>query len=117
MTDLTKLSVAELRESDDKLERALRVMFRAGENWAVTYSTWFVPSEADTELKIRQAILEAQGAIAVSEEDKELLEAIEPFVDGSCYLAEPGGKENIGATALIRGLAKKLKRRITGEGR
>ena len=100
MTDLSKKSVAALREG---------VRYYAGEAVQIAAVECFD--------EVARRLEEAQGAIAVSEEDKELLEAIEPFVDGSCYLAEPGGKENIGATALIRGLAKKLKRRITGEGR
>ena len=110
MTDLTKLSVAELRD---------KMYYRVGAGVGALVISEPALDAFDELADRYRRLEEAQGAIAkeVSEKDKELLAAIEPFVDGSCYLAEPSGKESIGATALIRGLAKKLKRRIEGEGR
>ncbi len=89
MTDLSKKSVAELRERMEfKYERPCRV-------------------EAFDELARR--LEEAQGAIKeVSEEDKELL--------GVCdaLLATPWFKDG---NNWINKIAAALKRRITGEGR
>ena len=45
------------------LERIVRSAFAAGENWGVTYSTWFTPSKADAEKKIQRAIVDAKKII------------------------------------------------------
>jgi len=42
---------------DDKIRKA----FKAGEEWGVIYSTWFTPSEEDTEEKIQEAIKNILG--------------------------------------------------------
>jgi hypothetical protein len=45
------------------LESIVRSAFAAGENWGVTYSTWFTPSKADTEEQTQKAIVNAKKII------------------------------------------------------
>jgi len=40
------------------IEEIIRKAFKKGESWGVTYSTWFTPSEGDTEEEINKAIEE-----------------------------------------------------------
>lgn len=42
----------------EELENIVRLAFEKGEQQGVTYSTWFTPSEEDTEQKIQDAIFE-----------------------------------------------------------
>jgi hypothetical protein len=42
---------------NDKIKKA----FKAGEEWGVTYSTWFTPTEEDTEEKIKETIKNILG--------------------------------------------------------
>ncbi len=40
----------------EQIEEIIRKAFQSGENWGVTYSTWFTPSEQDTEKRIQDVI-------------------------------------------------------------
>lgn len=42
-------------------EIIIRKAFARGENWGVTYSTWFSPSESDTEEQVQKAINDILG--------------------------------------------------------
>jgi len=37
-------------------EEIIRKAFLDGESWGVTYSTWFIPTKADTEEKVQESI-------------------------------------------------------------
>jgi len=39
-----------------EIEAMIREAFKAGEQWGVTYSTWFIPTEGDTEDEIQKTI-------------------------------------------------------------
>ena len=91
MTDLTKLSVAELREQAKNIITSLNAFDELADRYRRLIAVHFSSEEA-------------QGAIAVSEEDKELLSKCE-FIfrmgdfHSRCYA-----------------IAVALKRRIEGEG-
>ena len=55
------------------LERIVRSAFAAGENWGVTYSTWFTPSKANAEKKIQRAIVDAKKIIRRSSAENQAL--------------------------------------------
>lgn len=40
-----------------KKERLLRFAFSAGQAWGVTYSTWFTPTEKDTEKEFQEMLI------------------------------------------------------------
>lgn len=42
-----------------KLEKLFRIAFQKGENFGVTYSTWFEPTKEDREEAIQKAMEEA----------------------------------------------------------
>ena len=42
----------------EELENIVRLAFEKGEQWGVTYSGWFTPSEEDIEQEIQNAIYE-----------------------------------------------------------
>jgi len=45
-----------LPNSLDELKDILFMAFKAGENWGVTYSTWFIPDEGDDKKKFEEWI-------------------------------------------------------------
>lgn len=42
----------------EEIEDIIRKAFKAGEQWGVTYSTWFIPTKAGTEEKIQEVVTE-----------------------------------------------------------
>ncbi len=42
--------------TEQQLDTLLARVFYSGEQWAVCYSTWFVPSEANNNSKLKEAI-------------------------------------------------------------
>lgn len=48
---------------NEKIEQIVRNAFAAGESWALCYSTWFAPSDKDTEEKIQAALKAALESI------------------------------------------------------
>lgn len=42
----------------DRLEEIIRIAFKYGEQWGVTYSGWFSPEEEDTERNIQEVLNE-----------------------------------------------------------
>lgn len=41
---------------EDQLEFLIKVAFGNGETWGVTYSTWFIPTEADKTEHVNKTI-------------------------------------------------------------
>ena len=39
----------------EKFEKLIEEIFKKGESWGVTYSTWFTPTEEDNKEKINEA--------------------------------------------------------------
>jgi hypothetical protein len=51
--------------SKQELDKLIETAFKAGENWGVTYSTWFVPTVADTKEKTDAAKAEAYKTLNI----------------------------------------------------
>lgn len=47
----------EKSELQKQIEKAVTQAFKMGEQWGVTYSGWFTPSEQDTQHQIDMAIV------------------------------------------------------------
>lgn len=47
-------------DSSALLERVVRKAFKAGQNWAECYVSWFKPGIEDTEARIRKAVRRAK---------------------------------------------------------
>ena len=50
--------------TNGEFDTAIRAAFKAGENWGVTYSTWFTPKTSATEEEIRKAIKAAREKLS-----------------------------------------------------
>jgi hypothetical protein len=46
--------------SNEMLKDLIKLAFIEGQQWGVTYSTWFDPTEADHNKKIEEAIVNAE---------------------------------------------------------
>lgn len=44
--------------SREELKNIIRTAFQRGEDWGITYSTWFTPTEEQTEEKIQEVFNE-----------------------------------------------------------
>lgn len=53
--------------NEEEIRSIIRIAFQKGEQWGVTYSTWFRPTEEDTEKRIEEAIKEILDAFGLSE--------------------------------------------------
>ena len=59
----------EIREIEELLKKA----FEAGENWGITYSGWFIPTEEDTQKRKEETIakiLSDRASIAIILSDR-----------------------------------------------
>ena len=55
------------KQAEARVVAILRRVFHAGEQWGVTYSTWFTPSKEDSEREANIAISRALAALARKE--------------------------------------------------
>lgn len=51
------------------IEKIVRLSFGRGENWGVTYSTWFTPSKEQGEERIHETIRQVNDIINKPRED------------------------------------------------
>lgn len=55
--------------TEEDLERVVKLAFSKGENWGVTYSTWFEPDEEDNKRKIKAALISAKRQLSRNKVD------------------------------------------------
>jgi len=58
-----------MKNSD--IEKIVRQAFADGESWGVCYSTWFHPSEEDTEKRIQESIIKITEELETNNETKD----------------------------------------------
>ena len=52
----------------EQFNQTIRKAFESGETWGVTYSTWFTPSEKNTEDKKDEAVKEAYNSLSTKKD-------------------------------------------------
>jgi len=57
--------MTEITIKKEHFEEAIKAAFKKGENWGVTYSTWFTPSEEDTKDKIEECIKRCKDIVRI----------------------------------------------------
>jgi hypothetical protein len=57
--------------SIEQIRQIIQMSFKAGENWGVTYSTWFTPTKQDTREKIEEIAKKIKDGLGIETEFNE----------------------------------------------
>lgn len=57
--------------SIEQIRQIIQMSFKAGENWGVTYSTWFTPTKQDTREKIEGIAKKIKDGLGIETEFNE----------------------------------------------